>query len=248
MPEQLLPEWLPDWRDPSSYPDPKNTSRTQWAWEFLRRNRSYQAEWKKVDEDRSFFKGLPRDWQPSDRDIQLSKYGPMLHLGGKWGLACPAPDPSLDAPEILLFHSSSLIGAVSFENAKMMESFSLVPERWESMTLMFDLSQPLHPQLQDAKNSLEKTRDRYLGEGKIELEKNPRKSPAGHQLHNYLRCYDGKVAGATIREIAGIVFDFSDNSYESGYLADQRVRDSIKAAAALVSEKHRFLDNVHGKK
>jgi hypothetical protein len=124
----------------------------------------------------------------------------------------------------------------------------MVTETLGSMSLMFDLSQPLHPQLQDAKNLLEKTRDRYLGEGKIELEKNPRKSQAGHQLHNYLRCYDGKVAGATIREIAGIVFDFSDNSYESGYLADQRVRDSIKAATALVSEKHRFLDNVHGKK
>jgi hypothetical protein len=248
MSEQLLPEWLPNWRDPSSYPDPKNTSRTQWAWELLRRNKDYQAEWKQTDEDRSFFNGLPADWEPTDFQIECSKYGPMLYLGLKWGMVCLAPDPSVDSPEILTLHSS-IIGSVDFESAQTIKNIPLLtPERWEVMTVMFDLSQPLHPQLQEAKNSLEETRERYLGEGKIELKKNPRKFPAGHKLHNYLRCYDGNVAGATIREIAGIVFDFSDNSYESGHLADQRVRDSIKATAALISEQHGFLDNVHGKK
>jgi hypothetical protein len=35
----------PDWRDGSQYPDPQNTSPSQWAWEFLRRNADYQADW-----------------------------------------------------------------------------------------------------------------------------------------------------------------------------------------------------------
>jgi hypothetical protein len=35
----------PDWRDASQYPDPKKVTPSRWAWEFLRRNKSYQADW-----------------------------------------------------------------------------------------------------------------------------------------------------------------------------------------------------------
>ena len=39
-------EWeRPDWRDPNQYPDPKTTPLKQWAWEFLRRNSEYQADY-----------------------------------------------------------------------------------------------------------------------------------------------------------------------------------------------------------
>ena len=39
------PTWLPDWRDINAYPDPKSTKRYEWAWEFLRRNPEYQADY-----------------------------------------------------------------------------------------------------------------------------------------------------------------------------------------------------------
>ncbi len=35
----------PDWRDASQYPDPNKATPSRWAWEFLRRNQSYQADW-----------------------------------------------------------------------------------------------------------------------------------------------------------------------------------------------------------
>jgi hypothetical protein len=41
----IKPDWLPDWKDITNYPDPKHTSRRQWAWEFLRRNPRYQQFW-----------------------------------------------------------------------------------------------------------------------------------------------------------------------------------------------------------
>jgi Family of unknown function (DUF6499) len=41
----MEPPWLPDWTDPNNYPDPTNTSRLEWAWQFLRRNREYQRLW-----------------------------------------------------------------------------------------------------------------------------------------------------------------------------------------------------------
>jgi hypothetical protein len=36
---------IPDWKDEAAYPDPKSTSATRWAWEFLRRNSDYRKDW-----------------------------------------------------------------------------------------------------------------------------------------------------------------------------------------------------------
>lgn len=41
---QLKPNWLPDWRDESQYPNPVSTATDRWKWEFLRRNKEYQRE------------------------------------------------------------------------------------------------------------------------------------------------------------------------------------------------------------
>lgn len=40
-----IPEWMPDWRDESTYKFPKRQNLTGWAWEFLRRNPAYQNAW-----------------------------------------------------------------------------------------------------------------------------------------------------------------------------------------------------------
>jgi hypothetical protein len=36
---------VPNWKDEAAYPITKDTKPTRWAWEFLRRNKSYQADW-----------------------------------------------------------------------------------------------------------------------------------------------------------------------------------------------------------
>ena len=33
------------WRSSAAYPDPRTTTLKQWAWEFLRRNSDYRADW-----------------------------------------------------------------------------------------------------------------------------------------------------------------------------------------------------------
>lgn len=38
---------IPNWKNKEAYPLPETTSNQQWAWEFLRRNKDYQAEWHK---------------------------------------------------------------------------------------------------------------------------------------------------------------------------------------------------------
>ncbi|MBU0908338.1 MAG: hypothetical protein KKA54_11165 [Proteobacteria bacterium] len=42
------PDWLPNWRNVAEYPDPASTTAQQWAWEFLRRNSDYQADYKEL--------------------------------------------------------------------------------------------------------------------------------------------------------------------------------------------------------
>jgi hypothetical protein len=37
---------VPNWRDPAQYPDWRDCSLRQWAWEFLRRNPEYRAAWR----------------------------------------------------------------------------------------------------------------------------------------------------------------------------------------------------------
>src|ERR1700739_3527049 len=39
----MKPPWLPDWLDQSQYPS--DTTRLEWAWQFLRRNPEYQRFW-----------------------------------------------------------------------------------------------------------------------------------------------------------------------------------------------------------
>lgn len=39
-----VPSWLPDWRDPTQYPDPTDTSPQELAWEYLRRNEKFQQK------------------------------------------------------------------------------------------------------------------------------------------------------------------------------------------------------------
>ena len=93
------PEWLPDWKDPSAYPDPKKTTDLQWAWEFLRRNKQYQADWHVEwlahfkTQGKPLGEIIPTDDQGSrGRKYYFSTYG-LYTL----------PDPSIARPQHLVF-------------------------------------------------------------------------------------------------------------------------------------------------
>src|SRR5438067_2795987 len=47
------PAWVPNWREPSQYPEITNTPLLRWSWEFLRRNSDY---WNDFD--------VARHWPP----------------------------------------------------------------------------------------------------------------------------------------------------------------------------------------
>lgn len=42
---------IPNWRNLEEYPNPKTTTPQEWAWEFLRRNNEYRADWFELHKD-----------------------------------------------------------------------------------------------------------------------------------------------------------------------------------------------------
>ena len=49
-----LNNWRPAWTKAAGYPDIKNTSMREWAWEFLRRNPEYQKDYQKLEDELEF--------------------------------------------------------------------------------------------------------------------------------------------------------------------------------------------------
>jgi hypothetical protein len=234
MAESPHPDWLPDWRDASGYPDPESTSRQQWAWEFLRRNSQYQSDWnqREMPDYAVYFKQQKID--PSDKEIY------MLVLGTKWGLACYAPDPSIDVPEVLLFLETDVAAATTYEDVQKIGRMPYSPGDWPFVNVVFDLELPIHSQIETTKEFLRKTQKNFIDRGKVELKKGSHRFPGGRLLRDYLRCLDGEAGGASLKEIAEVVFPMINNDYPD-LQAQQKVRDNLTAAKKLVNSKYRYL-------
>jgi len=85
------PDWLPDWKDVTKYPDPKEKklSGRVWAWEFLRRNPQYQELWEQ-------FAALPSG--PIYEGHSAQAYLDIRdHLKREFGVSQPAPPPMTTA-------------------------------------------------------------------------------------------------------------------------------------------------------
>ncbi|WP_130470513.1 transcriptional regulator domain-containing protein [Candidatus Magnetaquicoccus inordinatus] len=66
------PDWLPNWKNPSEYPDVDTTSIEQWAWEFLRRNKNYQKNFLRAAEASETAKEMESDL--SEFQVSIKKY------------------------------------------------------------------------------------------------------------------------------------------------------------------------------
>jgi len=241
MSETPFPDWLPDWRDSSQYPDPESTSRKQWAWEFLRRNSSYQAEWKQQNEADYSVHCSSKEYEPYHKQVS------MVLLGGRWGLACNAPDPSVNTPEVLLFQQDYMVGATTYEDVENNRAIPYLPRDWPFVSIVFNLGLPLHRQFEDVKHYLMEIQERFIREGKIEpLGKLPR-IPDVYLLLSYLRCFDARSRGASNSEIAKVIYPLLNNEFPD-LSGTQRAKDHLDAAQELIKSKYRYLANVTWKK
>lgn len=258
----MKPDWLPDWKDPKAYPEPDDLSLGQWAWQFLRRNPEYQADFAKwrelrdglddpegrlptIDQDLSFFVCDP---PASDGETYAtyrkrvgnkwrSEISLYAHLWEKYGLRTGArfwllPDPREDQQSV--WFETLTIGYIP--GIPDCREYVVGPEAFEVL-VRFNLEWPIEVQLEKAQKILKRERTYYKKNDAFEpIEKRNRLD----KFQLYIRLLDAEVSGAEAGEMAAVLLPNRDNSYPD-YGADKNIRDGLKAAQKLRDRDYRFI-------
>lgn len=188
-------EWrsgVPDWEDPTAYPETDDLDSQLWRWQFLRRREDYREDW--------------LYWAPRTHDSQFfrcQKIGPehlefqarMPGAFDKYSLFALL-NPANPCPFYLRFlptfgYIETGRGLSYYRGGKLTELD--LPEGTVAVT--FDLTQPLKPQLARVKRALVELQERRAGR-RVERRRHPEKWPL------YLRVLDARDAGATWETIA----------------------------------------------
>jgi len=160
-----------NWRKPEEYDFCDALTSEQWAWEFLRRNPEYQRQWREFHEiwqaleaaygrppNRDFcaWKNDPRAWVPAseckggDCRIDGDKVLIECALGARWGFHKFPPDPADDDPV-----GEGRLSWRPREADPLLEVEGGWQPGSERVALVFDLSLPLKPQLEQARKQLQ---------------------------------------------------------------------------------------------
>jgi hypothetical protein len=221
-------DWgVPDWRDGSAYPSrPEDFTDLEWWWEFTRRNLEYREIW---------LRHCPRGEQSIS--LQPETYAFMHHRLKLTRLADPrrrfedgrlhwmkAPrvflEPFEDGRQRQAGADAMLEGTASAETL-----VRFAAERDNRRTdlglcrIAFDLTKPLTPQLEETKRVLEHQKVRR------DLEAASPK-PRQHGWANFLRVLDARDAGASLSQIAAVLWPDQEKTPGSA-------RDTFEAACRL---------------
>jgi len=209
-----------DWAALANYK--KKRTRAGWAWEFMRRNPKYRADFQKLSQK---WAAIPKKGflYVGGGPVHAEQFGRVL--GAKWGQAGAIADPKQDsAPKFMQFGPIIPDGEsvdVFFEDVE----GNAIPQREEFATLVFDVRRPIGPQLRRAKTYL-KVRAADIKEQKIKpIRSSETWWPA------YLLVLDAKAANASNAEIAAQipVIKVLKDKYE----ASKRVSEYYKRAKQL---------------
>lgn len=205
-----IPEWLPEWRDAAQYPDPENTSYTQFAWEFLRRNSEYQSDFEKC--------GLSKGHvcSPSEEDCEICAQGSdrsyLLALGDqtlefyeaalKWGILSLNP-PWHPAAPVFLNKQIPYTWVGDGENGDLPRERAVVfnPREGE-LLVVYDVRYPLESQEIIVGKLLREKRDKLKQKHSGPLKALPSKT----ELHIQLRILDAMTSGVDDADIEENIF------------------------------------------
>ncbi|MEJ2645798.1 MAG: DUF2285 domain-containing protein [Gammaproteobacteria bacterium] len=212
-----------DWRDPEQYRFTEALAAEHWAWEFLRRNPAYQADWRWFIErwraleadygappQRDFFrwKQDPRAYVLDSEDdggdscrVDVDKVLIECWVGARWGLYKFPLDPAVDRPtlgeQLTWRHADRPAKRIGPMDGDYLEGD---PAR---VALGFDLSLPLREQLDRAKRYLQATQSGLRRQGRLRMRT---VANLRERWARCLRALDGEAAGAPETELAEVLF------------------------------------------
>jgi hypothetical protein len=186
MKPKANPAKMPDWRDSAHYPDPADTSLNRWAWEFLRRNPTFEQEAtearKKHDEMKRA--GLPVSWSNSPLRIVLRRWGISHPILPEWKIS--------DAP----YHFD--VAPRMTRDAKVNgEWIEYALQRDDRLLLEFDLDVPIDPQLERARTTL-------IANQRCKFPALTRRRNQAQKFPLYLRVLDAQAVSAKTRTMLDV--------------------------------------------
>ena len=176
-------KYPPDWRKKSSYEHLKTHTPSQWAWEFLRRNKNYIKDW------------------------STSKDKDNLRLALKWGVAGLLKDPAKtyqdikQDPDGIGFDPPGGFETMTMGKTKEEKEhlFCGLPNfKTGEQNFQFNFLLPINPQIKCAKEMLLKLQKRAKGRRAFK--------PRPDEWITLLRVLDAKAEGARDKEIANVLF------------------------------------------
>lgn len=266
----LKPKAISDWRNPECYPRGPRVSLKQWAWEFLRRNTDYHADWLRYAE---VCQQILPDWL-ADRELPDS-YDDVLREDSRFKVF----DPPLYAAEnesewidrvgkgrILSLDSwlgkkyglryivnpfadyrGAIYGGLDFTGAPRL---CLVSSNWEGFNKAATISENQYRAIGiDLSLPIEaqlRYAQRMLEAAQKRLiltgviEQWPDRKNRSREWTDLLRILDAAACAASPAEMAAEFFPHSDNEYPS-YAGQKAVDKRLKAAKSLAQEGYRYL-------
>jgi hypothetical protein len=204
-----------DWRLEADYAYCQQLDLSGWAWQFLRRNPAYQADyiefinlWRQLEEvygappNRDFFKWKqdPRAWRPEaditacGNEVCPGENDQVLiecWLGAKWGFRKFPIDPAIPLPDALSWREFPI-------QIEAIEEGFFTPSP-DTLALIFDLALPLPVQLEAAKHRLIAASNGRARSGQLA----PRNLREGAPIWlAQLRILDALDTGASLSQIA----------------------------------------------
>ena len=255
------------WRTTSGYPDPETAPTVQWAWEFLRRNQEYRqdflwikyhpaysecsldqqmAEWFNCDPPALPGESLDR-WQARVWAVPGQRYSysfPASARAEKWGLIhgkLPDPDNCAAWQEDDFEISGHMLrssAARDLRSGEPMNFITPMTRHADELLTIFDLTQPIKPQINAVARLLGKLQDIGIRKGFFENPNRRGRDPIN--LLRYLRLLDAEQASAEPREITEVLYPKISNEFPD-FIAKQRAKDDLKAARVLRNRGYLYL-------
>ena len=229
---------MKNWRDPKDYEFPDDLKPIWWAWEFLRRSARYQEEFR---EEVAHFQKVQSagefSWLPSDPRDRSFRIPAQASRKSPWNWGLPAYfNPDQDRPPLMLFppgwrtknYYAGLQPGQSSEGLREPRSVQLQLDPWQAAAV-FDLSLPLNPQFERARDYLSFEQQQLKGSGALRVQD---RGPQKRLRPMYLLLLDADRDGATPKAIAD-AFEHDPVDPEK-VLDEKKVWDRLQVAREMI--------------